>query len=206
MLVLASAVEVAAITAGATLLAAGGLAGVTIYTTRQRLAEERGKQKRELSAETDRLAATLAHDRALADIADLRQLLDETATAIDHVSNAQEYAWHCFDMPEAAFKNVAKLMLELNEQLTDAERPLAKLTPRVRLRLGADDPVTASCVEARAAVDHMRDVAFARRIKRDDEERARDRAAEAWGRMLDATQAFFAAAVERAEAARPDQP
>lgn len=62
MLVLASdAIAVAGITAGGTLIAGGGLAFVTLRVARLRL----------------------KHDRELADLSDLRALLDETAIALD---------------------------------------------------------------------------------------------------------------------------
>jgi hypothetical protein len=83
MLVFASAESVAGITAAATLLGATGLALVTVHTNSRRLTEEGKRQERELAAETERQAASLAHVRELADLDDLRKLLDDvTATLV----------------------------------------------------------------------------------------------------------------------------
>jgi hypothetical protein len=70
--VVASAEGVAAITAGGTLLAAAGIAFVTLRTTKQRLEGAGKQQEREL-----------AHSRELADVADLRQVLDEAGRRLE---------------------------------------------------------------------------------------------------------------------------
>jgi hypothetical protein len=193
VLVVASSEGVAAITAGASLLAASGLAAVTVYTTRQRLIGER-----------ERLVATLDHDRALSDIADLRQLLDEAASAVHYVNSAQSDAWVTFDLGPAAYKNLAKVDQETESELSEAVKPLALLTPRIRLRLGADDPITKTCRDIEVAAKMMRQAAFERRtgLARDD---PIEKAEVALGRMLEATDAFFAAASERAGALIPSR-
>jgi hypothetical protein len=177
--------------AGASLLAASGLAGVTIYTTRQRLVGER-----------ERLAATLAHDRALSDIADLRQLLDETASVVHRISKTHEYAWLYLDLPPS-YKDLSKLEPELQVKLEEAVQPLTLLTPRIRLRLGADDAITKTCEEIEAAAGSMSRAVFEYRIRSSDTGKALEIAAEAIGGMTEATQAFFALASERAGALIP---
>jgi hypothetical protein len=93
-MVLSSAAGVAGITASATLLAAVGFGYITVHTTRLRL-----------DAEAQRQAASLAHERELADIADLRRLLDETALVINRMSSAQGAIDHCFMSSEEALKD-----------------------------------------------------------------------------------------------------
>jgi hypothetical protein len=88
MLVLASAVEVAAITAGGTLVAALGLAVVTLHIANKRSSDETNRQLRNLDAEAERQRAALTHARELADLADLRSLLDEAALALDRAYSA----------------------------------------------------------------------------------------------------------------------
>jgi hypothetical protein len=197
VLVFATAEGVAAITASATLLGAGGLAYVTVYTTNRRLVEEREKQERELIAEQERLEATLAHDRELADIADLRELLDQAATAIDRAASAQKRAKIGFELPESSHKNALRAIHALDETLEEARGPLTRLSPRLRVRLGSDDPVTMAFVEVGKAIDEMRSVVFARRIGSFDEAQAFEKARAAWLHLWEAVQAFFVTAVER---------
>lgn len=187
MFVAASAEGVAAITAGASLLAACGLAGVTIYTTRQRLIGER-----------ERLTATLTHDRELSDIADLRQLLDEAASAAHHVNGVLVHVWGTFELPSHAFNDLPKLDQENEEKLYEAVKPLALLTPRIVLRLGIDDAITKTYIDIEEAAGMMQNAAFQRRTRPFDAEKSTEEAEAAHTQMLSATGAFFVAAAERA--------
>jgi hypothetical protein len=164
----------------------------TVYTTRQRLIGER-----------ERLAATLAHDRELSDIADLRQLLDEAASAVHHVNGAMENAWFTMQMGHTAYKNLRKADQEAEGSLWEAVKPLALLTPRIRLRLGANDAITTACTDIEAAVGIMTRAHMNRRIhdaNQENQERAEEEAEHAQVRLKAATETFFAAASRRAGA------
>ncbi|HEV7938990.1 MAG TPA: hypothetical protein VGP18_13330 [Solirubrobacteraceae bacterium] len=162
----------------------------TVYTTRQRLIGER-----------ERLEATLAHDRELSDVADLRQLLDETASAVHHVNGAMESAWFTMNMGPVAYRNLHKADQEAEDKLWEAVKPLALLTPRIRLRLGADDAITTACTDIEVAVGMMTYAHTGRRIhqaNQENQERAEEKAEDAQVRNKAATETFFAAASERA--------
>lgn len=126
---------VAGITAGATLATALIVAVTTAVTTNAR-------QHRQLNAEFDRQAAALAHERELADIADLRALLDEAAIAFDQAAVAQGTVARRArplvrrDVPEERRR---KLTEELTEILARHEPPLWNVTVRARVRLGERD-------------------------------------------------------------------
>jgi hypothetical protein len=126
MLVLASAEGVAAITAGATLLAAGGLAYVTLAANGKRL-----------DAERERQVADLAHDREMADVSDLRKLLDEAAVALDSARDALEHVEVRLIEWGAALSPDVKAKLEMHG------RALVALHVRLLVRLGVDNLIAA---------------------------------------------------------------
>jgi hypothetical protein len=140
VLVLASADGVAGITAGATLTAALGLAFVTIYTTNRRLSEERDRHIRDLD-----------HDRELTDLSDLRALLDEAAVAIDQARAARLQAERM--ATRASVQGISQQQRqqyarEASKELEQTVRPLVAMNARLRVRLGADDPITTALDQA----------------------------------------------------------
>ena len=140
MLILASAEGVAGITAGATLTAALGLALVTIYTTNRRLSEERDRHIRELD-----------HDRELADLADLRLLLDEAAIAIDRARAARdqtEIEVHLAGVQGITKQQRRKYVEDAAKEIAQTAPPLIAMNARLRVRLGADDPITLALTDA----------------------------------------------------------
>jgi hypothetical protein len=151
-MILATATGVAGITAGGTLFAAAGLAFVTLRTTNRRLSAESARQRREL-----------AHDRELADIADLRSLLDEAAIMLDEAEaavvstsekmkppfdDAGNLGDHPDDIDVVAEQEVAIL--------SECILRLDTLTARLSIRLGEKDPVTEAFREARMGVVETR--------------------------------------------------
>jgi hypothetical protein len=113
VLVIASAEGVAGITAGATLLAASGLAVVTVHTKRM---------------DPD-------HSRGLADLDDLRALLDEAAVAIHVGAEAVHslrisFSQHGNSVPD-----------EDRETVAEAGRVIVSLLSRLQVRLGLTDPI-----------------------------------------------------------------
>jgi hypothetical protein len=126
MLVLASAEGVAGTTASATVVAALIIAGITARTTNRRQRE------------------ALNHDRELADLADLRKLLDDAAIAIDAARSARQDAevrvrMIGMDSPPSLREKLAR---EAQKVIHDGEGPLRTLTAGLRVRLGSGDPIT----------------------------------------------------------------
>jgi hypothetical protein len=92
---------------------------------------------------------------------------------------------------------------QLETQLNEAVKPLLELTPRVRLRLGFDDPITKECVEIAICVNMMTAAARHRRNGTRSIEEAIHTGIAAWERMVEASIAFSVAATDRAGAALP---
>lgn len=126
MLILASAEVFVGIVvgAGATL----GVAGITAVTTNRRQRE------------------SLKHDRELADLADLRKLLDEAAVALNDAGEARaevdvSFTEHGPNMPAAP-----------KDKLKDSGHALFPLLVRLHVRLGAKNAIT---THFSAAVDAL---------------------------------------------------
>jgi hypothetical protein len=140
--VVASAEAVAGITAGATLVGALGVAVVTIRTNRERLSAERERQLRDLAAESERQAAALAHDRALADLDDLRRLLDEATLGLERASRLRELLENIWQPSSCTVPD--EFAVTIDEQV-DA---LFALNARLVVRLGTEDPIASEFEEA----------------------------------------------------------
>jgi hypothetical protein len=131
-MIIASAEAVAGITATATLLGALGLGVVSIYTNQRRLAAER-----------DRQAALLAHDRDLAVITDLRQVLDETAAVLNHLERVVHEGENTIKSAKSRTEeehNKRGLQHELDHLLPS----LVALRVRLAVRLGPYDGILRS--------------------------------------------------------------
>jgi DNA repair exonuclease SbcCD ATPase subunit len=150
VLALASAEWVALIGAAATISAAATLAGVAAITTNRRqtkalkdagerqeraLAADAERQRRELNARAEEQQQQLDHARKLADLADLRQLLDEAAAALNDAVDAS----HRLHM--AAGEHGSSLAHNAGDEVADCGRRLVTLNARLQVRLGKDDPV-----------------------------------------------------------------
>jgi hypothetical protein len=129
MLVLASAEGVAGITAGATVAAALIIAGITARTTNRRQRE------------------ALKHDRELADLADLRKLLDGAAVALDLARDARNDV-------ERAFPQTGDQMRVLNDRLKERSDALQVMVVRLRVRLGEQEALVTHFVTAAGAVEN----------------------------------------------------
>jgi hypothetical protein len=153
MLAVAAAEGVAFISAGATIIAAVILGGLAAWTADRRqtkqLKEESERQRRELytaaerqsdelRAERERLDATLAHERELADLADLRKLLDESVVALNDARDAR-------DQLEISFgEHGLHVPPEPLYKLRDCGNTIDRLLVRIHIRLGAEDEITDS--------------------------------------------------------------
>jgi hypothetical protein len=143
------------------LAAAGILAGVAAWTTNKRLTKQikdsgqrqerelmadAERQQRELDARTEGQMRQLAHARELADLADLRTLLDEAAVALNEAGEARievtvSFTEHGVTMPAAA-----------KDKLKDCGRALYPLLVRLHVRLGEQNAIARSFSDATAAV------------------------------------------------------
>lgn len=194
-MVLSSAAGVAGITASATLLAAVGFGYITVHTTRLRL-----------DAEAQRQATSLAHERELADIADLRRLLDEAAQVINRMSSAQGAIDYCFMFSEEALKEQADEAVESAlAQTREALEPVSSLYARLTVRLGPEDSLTTAFAGAADSLVTGRELAsrlemgLSKRRKTGDEPAEDDNAvAAAREGFYSSSRAFVHAAVDRA--------
>ncbi len=170
MLILADAEGVAFITGGATVIAALFLGGLAAWAAERRLtkqiADSGTRQERELAAEAERQAATLAHDRDLADLADLRALLDEATVALDRARDSRSEALVSvreavgFESSLAASsvpkrEVVSKMVDDAAQKLEAAGRPLVTLVARLRVRLGSEDPISDAFNDAAVALNEI---------------------------------------------------
>ncbi len=208
MFVLASAEGVALITGIATIVGAAILAGVAAVTTNKRLTKqitaERERQERDLRAagerqreeldeRTDGQRRQLAHARELADLADLRKLLDEAAVALDEARDARD------ELDVSFTEHGRHLPDEPKLKLADRGRRLFPLLVRLQIRLGPQHAITTQFSRAAEAllntwrqVTHFEDDDAAilvekRKVIRDDLDA-----------FTTASLAFTKAAVERA--------
>lgn len=123
MLVLASAEAVAGITVAGALV----VAVITAVTTNRRQRE------------------ALKHDRELADLADLRKLLDEAAVVMNDAGDALD------ELLVRFMEHGAALPQDIREKVAQFGRDLDTLNARIRVRVGNDVPLTTSfqaCVDA----------------------------------------------------------
>jgi hypothetical protein len=130
MLILASAEGVAGITAGATVVGALALAVITAHTTNRRQRE------------------SLAHARELADLADLRKLLDEAALALNDARDARD------DLEVGLTEHGVALPDDRKRPLAERGRSLVALNARLLVRLGENDPIASHFEEANEALEH----------------------------------------------------
>jgi DNA repair exonuclease SbcCD ATPase subunit len=109
---------------------------------RERLAErmdsERERQTEQLQHDRERQDAQLAHNRTLADLADLRALLDEAAVALHHADYARADVRQGITMYGV---NIEEHRPEAVPALNQRERELDAMSVRLGIRLGPDDPV-----------------------------------------------------------------
>jgi hypothetical protein len=156
--ILADAEGVAFVTGGATVIAALVLGGLAAWTadhrlkqqiadsgTRQEreLAQAGDRQKKELDAEAERQTATLTHARELADLADLRSVLDDATLAIHNATEARIKAttW-LHGRPGATDEELVERSESAEQVLDEARALVGPVLARLEVRLGSDDPIT----------------------------------------------------------------
>jgi hypothetical protein len=126
---------------------------ITAYTTDRRLSRqieaERHGQERLLAAEAQRQAATLAHDRELADIADLRRLLDATAETMNKAGEALHSLRGQFREEGVSLERTPR------RRVAAQGKKLKAFADRLRIRLGPDASIPRHCDEAHDALYKM---------------------------------------------------
>lgn len=163
---------------------------------RQQLTAEHARHAAQLEAERQRQAAQLAHDRELADLADLRALLDEAAVALDRANYARADLGSAY---RSHGKTIREKAPEIVQAINQCGQTLDAIAARLGVRLGADDPVTAAFDKANTALLTMShavawledDTAQVTREKNQRIKHASDT-------LLEAASEFQRAAVERA--------
>jgi hypothetical protein len=122
------------------------LAAETADTRQQRQIDaDADRQTRALEAERERHIATLAHDRELADVADLRGLLDEAAAVLHRADHA------AFALAEAHAKEGPDVDADRIQRLATEVYALDALEPRLVVRLGGSSDVTRAFADATTA-------------------------------------------------------
>jgi hypothetical protein len=139
-MLLASTEAVAGISAAAVLLGAAGGAAVSIITNHSRLDAEAGRQE-----------SALRHDRALADLADLRGLLDATAIALERGNGALGGVSFLTDerLTLTERRAQAKEIVALTGEVYDR---LVESSARLGIRLEDSDPVHGALQSAKSAI------------------------------------------------------
>jgi hypothetical protein len=165
---IATAEGVAFIGGAATIIAAVILGGWAAWGAERRLKvqiKDAGDRLRlELAGEAERQAATLAHDRELADLADLRKLLDEATVALDSardvrtearatIRGAIEFESQVTALAVRKQEVVAQMVSDTASKLEEVGRPLVTLAARLQVRLGPEDPITTNFTTAATALN-----------------------------------------------------
>jgi hypothetical protein len=185
----AEAQGVAWITAGGTVFGAIVIAALAAWTAGRR-------QKRQLAAEAARLTETLDHERGLADTADLRQLLDQAALAIDQMSRTAERADPRHPRERCEEDAIA---IEAQAEVLDA------LHAQMLIRLGPFDDIALTFASATAAARELGDQLPIGDEPRDVEsQQAREDGRQAsWAQLQLCSEQFIAAAVRLAGSRLP---
>jgi hypothetical protein len=147
LLLASDSVGIAGITAGATVAVGLAVALITAKTTNDR-------QQRQLSEEAKRLATTLKHERELADLDDIRKVLDEATLALSEASDAAKRSRHrvfgeIHDSTDPSTRR--QTAEEIESELRQISDPLSPLLARLRVRLGSTDPIAHAFYRARLA-------------------------------------------------------
>ncbi len=194
--------------AAATIIAAAILASMAAVTTNKRQtkalkdADERQerelradaeRQQRELNARAEEQERQLDHARKLADLADLRQLLDEAAAALNDAVDASHR------LHVAAGEHGSSLARNAGDEVADHGRRLVTLNARLQVRLGKDDPVAVHFDEGCNAMwESWRHASPNPEETSTELIERRKQMRDAWQALNTSLDAFLAAAVTRA--------
>jgi hypothetical protein len=162
------------------------------------LAAERERLESQLAAERERQAAQLRHDRELADLADLRALLDKAATALHRADYARA------DVRQGVTMHGRKIKEDRPEAvptLNECGQELDAMAARLAIRLGADDDVAKAFRDAdEALLAISRELAWLEDETPESWKRARERIVATSDAFEEHVKQFHRAAVTRAGA------
>jgi len=196
--ILASTEAVAGITAGGTALVAVVIAVIAAWTAGRR-------QKRQLRAAGERQQGQLAHDRELADLDDLRGVLDDAALTLNRASRAHRLVGACV-LREPMDREA---LSESEREIRAAREPCDALLARLWVRLGQEDPVTEAFAHATGALHEIEASTIFVRNAPDAERREwvrREHFGQADREFREGVDAFLDAAVRRAGTSASDRP
>lgn len=157
-----AAAIVAAMIAGIVALT---VARITAVTTNRRQAEQ-------LDHEDQRLADQLAHDRELADVAELREVLDEAAVmtwnTMNKLTDAMQAADEWYEERLAGKDEAHRARVkDLRHEVFETIWPMEGMLGRLAIRLGTDHPVGVAFFQFnRASKAAARAVPFASKPER----------------------------------------
>jgi hypothetical protein len=143
------------ITSALTLLGALVVASVTAWAAEQRLTRQLAaasdRHERELAHDREQREADRAHDRALADLGDLRRIVDDVMVVLMRCEQSIKilHAAHRFVRnveaePEIDAAPMKRLLREQPTETRALVRALSAECARLRVRVGPDDPLVAS--------------------------------------------------------------
>lgn len=190
LMVIASAEGIAGITAVATVCTGLMVVVITARTTSSRL-------ERQLQAETERHTASLAHGRELADIADLRGLLDEAAIVVDQLGFGLRSVSMALTM-SGSQDDFETEMRWAEKKFRKAGIKLTDLRARLRVRLGQEDPIATAIESVRNTADDMAGLYIDSVLQDYSNEEIEEKARAIREAFEAASRAFYARAVERA--------
>jgi multidrug efflux pump subunit AcrB len=201
---LASTQSVALITGGATVVAAFIIGCLTALFAHMRLGRQlkssADQQQLALDAEAQRQEAALAHDRELADLEDLRKLLDEAAIAIAQARALRSSAIAGMKLAGLGSETEVESWVEKTANpLQHAQSSLTALSARLRVRLGGLDEITTALSSAADALGEVVSLSLSFHfVESDNRPSLEDQTEQASKRFLEAAESFHNAAVTRA--------
>lgn len=148
-----------------------------------------GFEERELDARTKGQARQLDEARGLADLDDLRTVLDEGLLALYEAMEAQDHAVDAYTAPRAS--DLQKMVATLS----DCGHEMVAFRVRLEVRLGSDHPITVPYGRAAQAVHTIFEVVSGRVPESVDPHDVREVIEEAVATLLSAAGELIDAAV-----------
>lgn len=162
------------------------------------------RQRQQLRAEGERQQRQLVHDRQLADLDDLRRVLDDAALALDRASQAHRPVGARVLTDPIDHEGLA----ESHQEIGTARETCDALLARLRVRLGQNDPVSKAFAQATDALHKIEASTIFVSNAPDAEKREwvrREHFSQADRKFREGIDAFLDAAAQRAGTATRDE-